>query len=311
MKKFEAELNREVWRRLMLGEASLGDLPLSTADGRKQLQGLQAPPVEVLEDHRSAVGSIKHVAAPTLRNAGWQSLDFTGCKLDSLRFFDCELTNCVFDSVQFKDLRLWGNVLTECSFRGASLRSAALGGVRNGKRNRFVNIDWSNADLRRTAYEAADFIDCQFSNAKLEDINFQSSTFLNCVFRGELRDVTFNGSGLQREAGAGRELQNVDLRGAVLRSVEFRGLVLDGVQLPEDDMHLIFRDCVHVLDTALATLSLRDDVTARKLLAYVGVIRKWIAPAQVQAVVNLEDLREVIGDDGPARFLEAVGATSH
>jgi hypothetical protein len=48
----------------------------------------------------------------------------------------------------------------------------------------------------------------------------------------------------------------------------------------------------------IAALQQRSDLPSRKLVAYLGILRKWAAPNQVQGVLNKEDLAEVAGIEG-------------
>jgi len=240
----------------------------------------------------------------SIQGAKWQNLDFTGSKLNGLRLFDCELRNCRFDRCHLRDLRVWATTFGECSFTGANLRKSVLGGVRNGKRNSYSGVDFSGADLRETVYKAAAFERCIFRDAKLERIDFQTSTFEDCVFEGELRDLLFYRRGFDGDAYPANEMVNVDFSRAKLHDIGFRGLTLDRVKLPEDTDHIVIKNVDITLDRLTAALKHQDDTTAKKLTAFLNIDRKWIAPNQVQKVINVQDLADTVGREGVNRLRE-------
>lgn len=290
-------LNLEIWDRLLQGKA-LDGLALGTKEGRLDLGGLVLPEPSVVRRYQTSVAAVAEIEPGAIfHRAKWQNLDFTGSKLNGLRLFGCEINNCRFDNCQLQDLRLWSTKISETSFRSANLRKAALGGVQDGKRNVFSGVDFTEADLRQTAYTAAAFNRCIFSNAKLEKIDFQTSTFSECQFEGELLRVLFYRCAFKGEAFPANEMVNVDFSRAKLRYVEFRGLSLDRVRLPNDAEHIVIKNYPAALDKLIAALQQQSNLASRKLAAYLGVFRKWAAPNQVQGVLNAEDLAEIAGPD--------------
>lgn len=220
-----------------------------------------------------------------------------------MRLFDCEIHNCRFDDCRFEDLRVWSSKFSDTSFVGAGLRRAALGGAQEDRRTVFSNVNFTNADLRQSMYQAAAFEGCVFKNAKLFKIDFQSSTFSDCTFEGQLREVMFYRRGFRGELFPANEMKNVDFSRAKLRFVEFRGLDLDQVKLPIDPNHIIVAPYLETLDRMIAALRAEDDPTTRVIVAYLGHERKWVGPNQIQGVLNIEDLREVDGEIGVQRVL--------
>ena len=297
-------LNLEIWDRLIQGK-SLDGLALGTKDGRIDLGGLELPePSVVRRFQMRGIAMAEIDLGAVIQGAKWQNLDFTGSKLNGLRLFACELNNCHFDRCQLQDLRVWTTTFTECSFKGANLKKSALGGVQNGKRNIYSGVNFSGSDLRETVYKAAAFERCVFRDAKLVKIDFQTSTFNDCVFEGELRDVLFYRRGFEGEAFPPNEMANVDFSRAKLHDVGFRGLALDQVKLPQDADHIVIRNVAATLDKLIAALKPQGDTTAKQLIAFLNIDRKWIAPNQAQGVINSQDLAETIGVDGVNRLRE-------
>ncbi len=150
----------EVWERLSRG-TSLIDLGLATVDGRIDLRGLVAPEPSTVGEFIVGKTKVKQLdKVVNVHGAHWANLDVSDGALESLRFFDCRIENCRFDRACCRDWRMWGTTIANTSFVGADLREAALGGVQSGKRNAFVTVDFTRADLRRTAHMSADMTDC-------------------------------------------------------------------------------------------------------------------------------------------------------
>jgi uncharacterized protein YjbI with pentapeptide repeats len=240
------------------------------------------------------------------RGVKWKSLDFSRSDLRHLRFFDCVLDDCVFDDCQCRAWRLWGTTIENSSFRSANLRDSALGPVFNSVRNSFKRVDFTDADLRGTAYQAAEFVGCSFKNSRLKKVDFQSSSFTDCVFEGVLEEVCFYRRGFRGEAFPPNEMLRVDLSHAQLRSVEFRGLDLDQVSFPLDADHIIIDDYRQTLDHVLEALRNENEKSRRGLTAYLGVFRKWAGERQRRGVLNKRDIIEIAGEDGLAELLTLI-----
>jgi uncharacterized protein YjbI with pentapeptide repeats len=292
-------LKLQIWERLIEGKP-LDGFALATKNGRIDLAGLDLPERSI----ERGVLVTKIGAGTVLHDVKWRNFDFSGSKLNGLRLFGCELSNCCFDGCQLRDSRLWSTTVTQCSFKGANLKKSVLGGVENGKRNLFLEVDFSDADLRETVYKAAAFERCIFRGTKLVKIDFQTSTFTDCVFEGDLHDVLFYRRGFQGEAFPPNEMINVDFSRAKLHDVSFRGLTLDKVKLPQDAAHIVIKDFPATVDKLIATLKQQGDTTAKKLVDFLNVDRRWIAPDQAQGVINAEDLAETVGLDGLTRLRE-------
>lgn len=268
----------EIWERLSRGR-SLADLALGSKDGRVDLRGLMLTDPSILRQYQTTIAAITEVETRKVSAVKWHNLDFTGSKLSTLRFVDCEVINCVFDECELRDLRVWSTTFTDCSFKAANLRGAMLAGVKDHRRTVYVGIDFSKADLRQTVYKAGSFERCLFHDAKLAKIDFQSSTFVDCVFEGELRDVLFYERGFKGDEFPPNKMINVDFSRAVLHAVAFRGLNLDRVKLPEDSSHIVIRrDVPATLDWLSTTLQQQSDATASKLNTFLNIDREWIPP---------------------------------
>jgi uncharacterized protein YjbI with pentapeptide repeats len=297
-------LNLEVWDRLIQGKP-LDGLTLTTKENRIDLGGLELPEPLILRRFQvRGVAMAEIDPGAVIHGAKLRNLDFTGSKLNGLRLFECELKNCRFDRCQLQDLRAWKTTFSEISFKGANLRSSALGGVQNGQRNIFSGVDFSGADLRETVYKAAAFERCIFRDSKLVNVDFQTSTFTDCVFEGDLRGVLFYRRGFEGEAFPPNEMINVDLSRAKLHDVSFRGLMLDRVKLPDDAEHIVIRNVPITLDKLIAVLKQQGDALGKQLVAFLNIDRKWVVPNQAQAVINVQDLEDALGDAGVKRLRE-------
>ena len=300
-------LNIEVWDRLLQG-GPLEGLSLPTKDGRIDLGGLSLPEPAVLRRWQKPFANVTQIEPiAVLRRIKWENLDFSGSKLNSLRFYESEVSNCLFEHCELKDWRLWGTSIRDCSFRGANLRDSALGatvedGSLRGKRNVYCGVDFTEADLRGTVYSSAIFEKCTFRNTKLVKIDFGTSTFVDCQFEGELREVIFWRNGVRKEAFPPGEMANVDFSRAKLRDVEFRGLNLEGVRLPRDSEHILVKNFSAVLDKLIDALERQGDRTARILVAGFQINRQWACPG-APGVLNTRDLAEA-GDDAVERVQE-------
>jgi uncharacterized protein YjbI with pentapeptide repeats len=158
------------------------------------------------------------------------------------------------------------------------LKASTLGAVLDGKRNIYTGVDFSDAGLRRTGYEAAVFEGCNFRHSKLEGIDSETSSFRNCVFEGELRDVVFNRWGYRGEAFPPNEMLNVDFSQAKLHDVRFRGLTLEQVKLPDDSDHILIKNVTATLSRLIESLRKEDNATSKKLTAFLNIDKEWRPP---------------------------------
>jgi uncharacterized protein YjbI with pentapeptide repeats len=232
-----------------------------------------------------------------IQKVAWRGLDLSGSHLPHIRFLHCLIEDCVFDRCRLTDLRVWGTRFRNVSFRSTYLRYAALGAVDKGKWNSFHNVDFTLADMRRTSWDAAEFVGCTFNDTKLYDVNFQTSTFTDCTFEGEVREVTFNRVGFEGEAYPPNEMKGVDFSRANLRDCTFRGLELKHVRFSAEHQLVISQ-----FPAALARLreffGKRTDLGSRQMTAVIEHDQKWLAPAQEVGVVGKDDIRGMIGEEG-------------
>jgi uncharacterized protein YjbI with pentapeptide repeats len=296
----------EVWTKLGSGQ-SLDGLSLSMNNGRIDVRGLTVSPPSAGKTVGTPLADVTELAGLTvIRNGIWKSLDFSGSKLDGLRFFDCIIENCVFDKCRCQDWRMWGTAISDTTFQSADLRGAALGGVQDGKRNQFRKVGFASADLRRTAYEAAEFVECTFKDTRLDKVDFQTTVFRDCVFEGELLEVLFYRTGFRGESYPPNNMERVDFSRAKLRFVEFRGLDLDQVQLPAGDDHIVLRPYREILDRLIRGFSGKTDPMSKGLAGNFQFKLKWAGPRQVQGVLNKKDLLEIGGKDAVQAVLQVL-----
>jgi uncharacterized protein YjbI with pentapeptide repeats len=305
-------LKMEAWQRLVNG-SSLTGMSLPGKDGRIDLRGLALPEPKVIQRWQRPLADIAQIEPNGIfRHAKLQDLDLSGGELTSVHFVESEIRNCRFDRCDLRGLRLCATTISESSFRGANLRDTALGaatvqGPYRGRRNTFLEADFTEADLRGTIYVAAAFEHCAFRNAKLLKVDFGTSTFTDCKFEGELKEVLFWRSdlstrGFAEDAFPPNEMKGVDFSHARLRDVEFRGLNLDQVRLPNDGEHMIIENFAEVLDKLIGALKQEGDQTAKVLIAYLGVYRKWSSP-KGRGVLNKQALADAVNSDAVQRIL--------
>lgn len=300
-----ADQNSEAWKRLSEGKP-LADMGLGQINGRLDLTHLLAPEPVIRKTTRTKLADVSELAGITVfKNVRWKSLDFSGSRLNSLRFFDSEISDCVFNGCDCRDWRFWGTTFSNISFCSADLRNSALGGVQEGKINQFEKVDFSGADLRQTAYRSARFANCLFKNTRLDKVNFHGSIFIDCRFEGELREVCFNRTAFGTDGLRPNEMLRVNFSNANLRWVEFRGLDMSDVRFPNDPDHILVTQYAEALEELLLLLRERSDMPSKKLAACIEVFLKWAGPKQRQGVLNKKDLLEAGGDEG-LRFVLGV-----
>lgn len=192
----DLSLKLEGWRRLA-NDQSLADLSIPTKNGRLDFTGITLPEPRIVRRWQTALANVAQVELNgVFRRVRLQNIDFSGSQLPSLHFTECEITNCAFDRCDLRELRLCATAFRDCSFQKANLREGVLGaatvsGPFAGRRNSFIAVDFSEADLRGTVYVAAAFERCVFRNSILDKVGFGTSTFVDCQFEGALREVMF------------------------------------------------------------------------------------------------------------------------
>ncbi len=301
-RRMNEELNLEVWDRLFRGE-SLKGLTLATVNGRIDLRGMALPDATTLRSYQFKTSTVSEIAPGAIfQNAKWENLDFSNSRISSIRFFSSEIRNCLFVNCQLQDLRLWSCTVLDTSFEAANLKAAALGGIQDGKRNKYLNVDFTSTDMREIACSAAIFEKCTFRNAILAKIDFDSSMFSDCLFEGELRDVIFNRHGFNGKGLEPNEMTEVDFTRAKLRHVAFRGLSLATVKLPNDSDHIVINDYTNVLHSLLGRIQLQSKAIDAKIASYLKIRLRSSIPNQAQGVLNMLDLAEIAGEEAPGRL---------
>src|SRR5882672_8958715 len=283
-----------IWKRLIAGKP-LDALGLADIGGLTDLRGLAAPVPSVGREVASPRGRVAEATSlVVLRGVTWKGIDFSDAKLGSLRFFDSVIENCRFDLSNCRDWRMWGTRIADTSFRGADLREAALGGIEEGRRNAFVRVDLSKANLRGTVHKSSDMNQCTFDG--ITGVDFQGTVFANCTFVGELNDVLFYRHAFRGEAYPPNEMKGAEFRGTTLRHVGFRGLDMSDVKWPTSSDHLVLTDYVLTLERMQRRLSARTDEMSRRLGVLIAHNLKWAGPNQREGVINIRDWSEVCGD---------------
>jgi len=293
----------KVWTQLAEGKP-LDGLGLATVDGRLDLRGLTAPAPAFGREYGTRVATVRESSAlPVVRGVHWKAIDFSACRLGSVRFYDSHIENCRFDAGHCQDWRMWNTTISNTTFRATDLRRSALGSIDEGRWNVFKKVDFSGADLRQTVYVSAEMIECTFEDANLTKTDFQGTLFERCVFAGELKDVLFSRHAYGGEALQPNEMKHVDFGRARLRHVEFRRLDMKDVKWPEDEQHVVLDDYPRSLDRMLSMLNARSDVPSKQLAAILSLNRKWAGANQKRGILNKLDLYEYADERAVAELL--------
>jgi uncharacterized protein YjbI with pentapeptide repeats len=102
-------------------------------------------------------------------------------------------------------------VLSSCEIQGCTVERA-----------KFLNCDFSSADLIDNVFDHCTFEECRFTKADLRGSNCRTSRFNKCDFsRADLTDVDFRGAELIECSFAWAWLVNTDLRYANLEGTSF------------------------------------------------------------------------------------------
>lgn len=285
--------------RLLRGRSlSAADGP--TFEGRLDLRNQAAPEPRFSPGPTAGVERVQSVQ---LKKVRWSKLDLSRSTLRAFRFHDALLEDCLLDGANCMDWRLWGTTVRDCSFRGANLRDAALGGVSDGARNRYERVDFSQADLRGTAYLSCEFDQCDFAGARLDNVEFEGSVFTRCRFAGELSGTIFSRHGFRAERFPPNEMDGVDFSDARFRFVEFRELELKSVRWPTSEEHIAVHDVARTLERIIRALDSRTDDASRALAAGFSQRLRWTSPNQQTGVISRDDIREM-GDPSLVQLVE-------
>jgi hypothetical protein len=97
-------------------------------------------------------------------------------------------------------------------------------------------------------------------------------------------------------------MMGCDFRHAQLHDVAFRGLTLEHVLLPENDEHIVIKDAAKSLDSLTARLASDGDMLSKRMIAFLNIDRKWVAPFKAKRAINVTDMRETIGQEAVDRL---------
>lgn len=103
----------------------------------------------------------------------WMLVNFTKAKFDR-----CMLDKSIIKKCNFQEAKLVFNaddaVFEDCSFVGAKIGIGTYGHEYGGRRTKFYNCDFTDAQFARVEFRASKFYNCNFTN----------TTFIKCDFRG-------------------------------------------------------------------------------------------------------------------------------
>lgn len=302
----------KIWRRLSEGR-SLADVGVAVRDGRYDLTGISVETPKIIRTTQTPTGNVAKISGITkIERARWTRLDFTSAKLAHLLFLGCSIEDCVFDQSCCSDWGVWNTEFIRCSFRGTDLKDSALGAVDDfGRRNRFVEVDFSAADMRRTVWQAAQMNGCAFHDTKLDRVDFGTTVFVDCIFSGELRETIFSRKGFRGERFPPNDMERVNLSRASLRLVEFRGTSLDTAILPSGDDHIVIENLEEVLARLIPLVAAQQRVGWRSVRILLESMKKWAGAGQKRNVLSKSDIVEQVGPDGLSQFLQLLSKAVH
>src|SRR4051794_6324809 len=94
-----------LWQRLLGGEP-VESFAQRTEEGRVDFRGIESPAAIVGPERSAGVAQIRDVDLPVLRGKTMRGIDFSGGRLEGVRFYDCRLEECIFDNAVCRDWRL-------------------------------------------------------------------------------------------------------------------------------------------------------------------------------------------------------------
>lgn len=107
---------------------------------------------------------------------------------------------------------------------------------------RFINCDFSNANMRGTKLIEVEFVDCNLSNAQIDQVLFRDVTFVTCKMLG-LHFEKINPFGFSVHFSA-CNISHTSFYGCQLKSTNFSHCVLDSVDFEGADVSLsVFDHC--------------------------------------------------------------------
>jgi uncharacterized protein YjbI with pentapeptide repeats len=300
----ERTAKQNLWDALIHGNL-IRSASADLREGRLDLRGLVLPQVAVLERYAATplTTAERVFNVVKVNRVMLHGIDFNDAQLNGVQFVDCSVMDCAFQGASLRDCAFWNCLISKCDFRKANLRDATLGAIRDGRRNRFDQVDFSSADLRNTIYVSADFRSCIFRDTKLGKVDFEGSSFTNCIFEGPLEEVAFAHESFVHKGLPPNEMLNVDFTQAKLFWVWFRHLNLDKVKFPEDEDHIILEDYPKQLDQLLSFLNKRRDEPSMALAASLEISQKWMGPKQRRGILNK---KEILETGGGQDFLEMI-----
>lgn len=233
-------------------------LRLSRIDGRWDLRHLVGGPAELYDE--AGEHPVPSPAKLVLKRVRLEGIDFRGANLDNLLFYDAVVNGCILDGASLGQFSAFGKTRFEsCSFVGADLRGAGMGGVALLPflpcRVVWDSCDFSRADLRDSAHSAELYRDCDFSGARLTRVEFGGSRHVRSVFAGVLRELSFRARDPNRVANRvfTNTMQEVDFSKCSIEWCSFWGLDLADARLPTDG-HVLLKPKVETARSALAAL---------------------------------------------------------
>lgn len=173
---------------------------------------------------------------PEFHSVKWESIDFSFAELDHLRIFLSEITDCLFSAATVRDWRNWGNRYVNCDFSDADLRDSSIGGASHkGRGIEYVSCHWQEGKMSDALLSGATYCNCMFENVKLTDQQITEAAFMQCTFSGTLKDITVDGRIRESEspwAIRPDAAVDCDFSGCVFDGVRFLGIDARRLRLP-------------------------------------------------------------------------------
>lgn len=129
------------------------------------------------------------VEGSTLKNIGFDNIDFSFSSFKSAWIEKVTFSNCIFSDVDFSNFADHGNKFENCSFLDCKFDNAVIG----YKGSNFLKCTFTTCSFQKTQFIRPECKSSNFFNCKIRNVDFNASSFEDCTFEGLLDDVWFRG----------------------------------------------------------------------------------------------------------------------
>lgn len=244
--------------------------------------------------------NVREVSTTEFRDDKLTGQKFADEKFLHHRFFSRQISRCEYSRCRFDDLRMWDSLIADTLFDACDFRSAALGGIFEGRNNRFHRVIFQKTDLRRSAWQSAELVDCRFVDCRFGPVDFQGSRFVRCSFVGEVREALFYDKGFNTPQMPPNEMEGCDFSKAKLKMTGFRRLDLATVIGPSGEFSVTIPNYRRFLEVAIREAKPEEKVFRGMMEHYL----KWSGPNQRVGYFDKEQLEDYLGPEWQGRIDE-------